>query len=212
MIPGDAATLVAPLLAFFFAAASPGPATLAVSAISMEQGRRAGLILGLGLSLGVSFWGVLAAFGLGTLLIAWAPALIGLKVLGGLYLLYLAWISARSAMRTAGEASLAGASEAGRGLFWRGLALNLMNPKAILAWAAVMAIGLPPDGREVYLALVTALCAIMTLGIYAGYAVLFSMPPVRAAYLRGRRWCDAVFAAGFAVAGLRLLFWRADTA
>ncbi|MEO1491167.1 MAG: LysE family translocator [Pseudomonadota bacterium] len=208
----EAATFLAPLLAFFIAAASPGPATLAVAATSMAQGRAAGLLLGIGLSVGLIFWGTLTAAGLGALIVAWAPALLVLKIAGGLYLLYLAWISARSALRTEPLDDMTQRTVKARNLVWRGIALNLMNPKAVLAWAAVIAVGLPSTEASGYLVTVVALCAVLSVVIYGTYAVLFSVGPVRMAYARGRRICEALFALGFAAAGLRLMFWRAGPA
>ncbi|MEM6663472.1 MAG: LysE family translocator [Pseudomonadota bacterium] len=204
-------SLVAPLLAFFIAAASPGPATLAVAATAMARGRRAGLLLGTGLAIGVTFWGALTALGLGALLLLWAPALLAVKVAGGLYLLYLAWLSAKSAL-SADETRPDRAEEAQR-LVTRGLTLNLMNPKAVLAWSAAIAVGVPGDGTGGgWIAAIVGLCAIMCLGIYSGYALLFSAPPIARGYARARRWCEAVFALGFSAAGLRLIFWRGEAA
>lgn len=200
--------ILAALLAFFIAAASPGPATMAVAATSMARGRPAGLILGFGLSLGVCFWGVLTALGLGALMLAWAPALIILKIVGGLYLFYLAWMSAKDALTDNDTTPLAGRTAGGGALFRRGLVLNLLNPKAVLAWTAAIALGLPDEGAQSYLIAVVVLCSVMTVAIYAAYAMLFSLAAVRAAYSRVRRWCDALFAACFAAAGLRLIFWK----
>lgn len=206
----EPATLLAPLLAFFIAAASPGPATLATAATAMAGGRGAGMMLGLGLSLGIAFWGTLTAVGLGALILAWAPALIGLKIAGGLYLLYLAWKSAQGALAPDSDA-MEGRAVNGRNMILRGLMLNLMNPKAVLAWTAVIALGLPPQGAGAYLIAIVVLCALMAVAIYAGYALLFSAPPVRAAYARFRRWCEGLFALGFGLAGLRLILWRSPT-
>ncbi len=206
----EAALLAAPLLAFFIAAASPGPATLAVAATSLAFGRRAGFVLGTGLAIGLIFWGALTAAGLGALITAWSPALILLKLAGGAYLLYLAWISARSALRPGPTDDPALRAIPARNLLWRGIALNLMNPKAVLAWAAVIAVGLSGPDTSGYLVTVVALCAVMSVLIYAAYALLFSIGPVRAAYTRGRRACEALFALGFAAAGVRLMFWRTD--
>ncbi len=209
MLP-DPSVFVAPLIAFFVAAASPGPATLALAATSMALGRGAGLQLGIGLSIGLIFWGVLTAVGLGALIIAWAPALLFLKIAGGGYLLYLGWKSAKSAMRSDQAHALIPPSHPVRNLIWRGIALNLMNPKAVLAWAAVIAVGLTGAEASSYLVSVVSLCAGLSVLIYAAYAMMFSTSPVRAAYARGRRISEAIFAVCFAAAGLRLMFWRAD--
>ena len=82
-------TLLPVALAFLVVTASPGPAVIAAALVTMQRGRRDGLLFGLGLSLGLGVWGVVAATGLGVLLESSAQALVALKIIGGLYLLWL---------------------------------------------------------------------------------------------------------------------------
>ncbi|MFN3868099.1 MAG: LysE family translocator [Hyphomicrobiaceae bacterium] len=128
-------------MAFFVAAASPGPATLAVSTTAMAAGARPAAALGLGLAVGLAFWGVVAAAGLGAVLVQSSVALTVLRWFGGAYLLWLAWQSARSALLPTRLPDEAVPVADGRMMF-RGLILNLSNPKAVLAWISVLAIGL----------------------------------------------------------------------
>ncbi|MEM7058024.1 MAG: LysE family translocator [Pseudomonadota bacterium] len=202
--------LMPPLLAFFVAAASPGPATLAVAATSMARGLWASLALGVGLTIGLSVWGILTAVGLGALIIAWAPALLLLKSLGGAYLLYLAWLSAKSALSADDPGALKSAPEdgVGRRMIWRGFILNIMNPKAVLAWTAVIALGTPDQGGAFAMIVIVGLCTFCGLLIYWVYAASFSAPIASAVYMRGRRWIEGVFALGFGLAGLKLILSR----
>jgi threonine/homoserine/homoserine lactone efflux protein len=199
----------ASLAAFFVAAASPGPATLAVSTVAMARGARAALWSGLGLSLGLAFWGLVAAAGLGAVLTQSATALFVLRLAGGAYLLYLAWQSARSALAShAGEAPTPAGS--GARLFRRGLLLNLTNPKAVLAWMAVLALGMEAGTGTAALFVTTAACALLGGAIYAVYALAFARPAVRAVYRRARRGIEAVVAGFFGYAGFRLVTARSD--
>jgi len=59
----DIAALLTASFAFFVVAASPGPATLAAATLSMGQGRARGMRFGL--TVGLAFWGLVAATGLG---------------------------------------------------------------------------------------------------------------------------------------------------
>lgn len=198
------------LFAFFVAAASPGPATLAVSTTAMAGGARAAALLGLGLAAGLAFWGLVAAAGLGALLVQSSVALTILRWFGGAYLLWFAWQSARSAITTvAGGADVASVAE--RKLVLRGLLLNLSNPKAVLAWISILALGVGPTDDSSGLALTTALCAILGLVIYLAYAVLFSQATIRSGYRRGRRAIDAMAATFFGYAGLKLVLTRPET-
>jgi len=186
------------MFAFAIAAGAPGPATLAVAGVSMAQGRRAGLAIAMGLSVGLAFWGVLVALGLSYLLAQFAAALFALKLVGAGYLFYLAYKSYRAARD---GVSIMATPTPSRGMFRRGLLLNLLNPKAALAWVAALALG---SG-----ALISAvMCAVVGLLLYVLYATVFSLAPVMAAYRRAARAIEGVFAAVFALAGLKLLFWR----
>ena len=73
--------------AFLLAIASPGPNVLARIGTSMSLGRKAGMALAIGVAMGSLTWGLLTALGLAALLSSYAFMLIGLKIIGGLYLL-----------------------------------------------------------------------------------------------------------------------------
>lgn len=190
--------------------ASPGPSNLSIMAVAMNQGRRAGLTLAAGIISGSITWGLLAGFGLATVLATWGQALTLLKVMGGLYLLWLAFGAGRSACR-ADAPEQRGRSNPGssaRALYLRGAAMHLTNPKAILSWVATIAVGLPgqPATADVLAAL--AGCFAIGTAVFAGYALLFSTAAARRIYAVLRRWLEGALAVLYAVAGLRLLLSR----
>jgi len=67
-------------------------------ATAMYSGRRYALVFALGVVSGATVWGMLAAFGLAAVMAQYSHALIAMKVLGGLYLLWFSFKSARSAL------------------------------------------------------------------------------------------------------------------
>lgn len=198
--------ILMPAAAFFVAAASPGPATLAVAGAAMSSGVRPALWLSAGLALGLAGWGVLVALGLGPLVVASAPAQWALRIGGGLFLLYLSWGSARSALSGQPVRMEAAAAVSPVRMFLRGALLNGLNPKAGLAWAAVIAMGGAANTGAIWG--VVGVCAAMGLAIYAVYAALFAVSGIRRAYQRARRWVDGVVAIGFGAAGGALLTGR----
>ena len=100
-------------VAFFLVTAAPGPATMSNAAIAMSYGRESGLKYGLGLSFGLAFWGLVAASGMGAVLQSSIYLLMVLKVLGGLYLLWLAFLSGRSAWRSDPEKPVESSDQTG---------------------------------------------------------------------------------------------------
>lgn len=198
----DLTSLAVTALAFFVVAVSPGPANISNAAIAMSFGRKSSLIYGAGLSTGLIFWGVVAASGMGAVLQSSFYVLMVLKILGGAYLLWLAWQSGRSAAR-AGQSDPAVPNQ-GR-WFWRGVVLNLSNPKSVIAWMAALSVGLGPEDGLASVAAATSVCILAGFANNALYSMLFSVGGMMAAYRKGRRWIDGVVAGLFAVAGLGLI-------
>jgi threonine efflux protein len=198
----DPISLISTGFAFFVVAASPGPATISTATVALRQGRRTGLLYGLGLSFGLMFWGLVAASGVGAVLQSSLLVLTLLKVLGGLYLLWLAFQSGRSALRP--ETGTQVISE-GRNWFLRGLLLNLSNPKAVVAWMAALSVGLDTTSDGGSLLVATAACAAIGFATYALYAVVFSIRGMMIGYMRFRRATEGTVAALFAVAGFGLI-------
>ncbi|MDP5218150.1 LysE family transporter [Ruegeria sp. 2205SS24-7] len=198
----DLASLAITALAFFVVAVSPGPANISNAAVAMSFGRRTSLVYGAGLSCGLIFWGLIAASGMGAVLQSSLYVLMVLKLLGGLYLLWLAWQSGRSALRSdAGKVSLPGKGR----WFWRGLILNLSNPKSVIAWMAALSVGLGPEDGLVSVVVATLVCIAAGFLNNALYSLLFSVSGMMTGYRRFRRWIDGVVAGLFAIAGLGLI-------
>lgn len=189
-------------LAFFVVAVSPGPANIAVATIAMRMGRGAAMQFGMGLGVGLAFWGGVAATGMGAILQSSIVFLTALKVFGGLYLLWLAWQSWRSAIIPQSQA-LADTAQ-GR-WFLRGLILNLSNPKAVVAWMAALSMGMGAGDAMGGLLVATLVCMAIGFMNYAGHALAFSRAGFMRGYQRVRRGIDGAVAALFAAAGLGLL-------
>lgn len=128
------------ILLFFPAAMllalSPGPDNIFVMAQSAQNGRRAGIVVTLGLCTGLIWHTLAVAFGLAAVVRASAMAYILLKGAGAAYLLYLAW-QAWSAGGAAGEEPAVPQLSA-RALYGRGIVMNLANPKVSLFFLAFL--------------------------------------------------------------------------
>ena len=189
-------------LAFLVVTVSPGPANIALATIAMNSGRRKGLQFGAGLTIGLAFWGLIAATGMGAVLQGSMHLLTGLKIFGGLYLLWLAISAGRNAMKPVNVAEAA--LDGGR-WFWRGLVLNLSNPKAAVAWMAALSMGMGSEDNSGHVITATLLCMGLGAMNYAAYAMTFSLPGFMALYRRLRVWIEGACAALFAIAGFGLL-------
>ncbi len=195
------------VVAWMVAGGSPGPATLAISGTSMEQGRKPGLTIAFGILCGSASWGIAAALGMSALMMANAWMFEAIRYVGAAYLLFLAVKSLRNVMRPPKPQT----AKTHRGkLFLKGMLLHITNPKAILAWGAIYAIALPEGAAA---ALVWSLFVVLigaSATVFLGYAVMFSSHRVSNGYIRLRRWFDLVFAALFGAASLKILTARLE--
>ncbi len=192
-------------MTYLIVIASPGPSNMAIMGAAMNQGRAHGVALALGVLTGSFCWACLAAAGISSVLTRYAEALIVMKIAGGLYLLYLAWKSAKSAMteKVSGVADITPASRLAS--YRRGVLLHLTNPKAILGWGAIMTLGLKPDAPAHTLSAIIGGCAVLGFIVFVGYALLFSTAAMANGYRKARRVIEGTLAAVFGYAGLRLL-------
>ncbi|MEM8751016.1 MAG: LysE family transporter [Pseudomonadota bacterium] len=195
--------LVVILLAALAASLSPGPASLAIAGTSMARGRRAGLLLTVGIMVGSLAWSVAAALGLSAIMLANAWVFEIIRYAGAGYLLYLAYKSARSAF-SAKDVNTKAIEGKASALVARGAALHITNPKSILFFGALYSMGMPADATTLQLATVVGAVGLQATVVYSGYAMLFSAPSMTRLYLNLRRWFEGAFAVGFGLAGLKV--------
>ena len=146
----------------FTIAAAVGPISLLCIRRTLAEGRLVGLVSGMGVATADATYGAIAAFGLTAvtdLLVDWRRAL---GIVGGAFLLWLAWRTFRS---VPGEAATdAGNGRRGlAGAYLSILALTLTNPMTILSFAALF-VGLGVTGGD------AAGATLLTLGVLAGSA------------------------------------------
>ena len=194
------------LIGVALAQASPGPNLLAVAGAALGQGRRPALLTVVGIATGMLVWAALVALGIGAVLAVFPSLMSGMKLLGGAYLLWLAFKAVRAGWR-GGESSIR-ADERARGgwaSFLRGLFVVLTNPKALLMWSAVgtFLFGAGLDAWQV--AAFGPVGALSGLLIYGSYALLFSTGLAARTYVRFARVVEFALGAAFGALGGRLV-------
>lgn len=189
--------VIALVSALSLAILTPGPSIIATVQTAFAHGRERALPYALGLAFGASLWCIAALAGLAVVFRLHPGWFAGLKVLGGLYLLWFAW-----KLWAASSRPLPPAAGGAKG-FFGGIALNLSNPKPALFYAALILSVFPEPMPVPHQALVYALCLATELFWYALVAVLMSTAPMRARYFAAKFWIDR--AAGIAMGLLGLL-------
>jgi threonine/homoserine/homoserine lactone efflux protein len=173
----DTALFLRGLVLGFTIAAAVGPISLLVIRRTLAEGRLVGLVSGMGVATADATYGAIAAFGLTAvtdLLVDWRRAL---GIIGGVFLLWLAW---RTFTAVPGEAAVD--SERRRGLpgaYLSTLGLTLTNPMTILSFAALF-VGLGVTGGD------AAGATLLTLGVFAGSALWWVVLTTVVAAFRSR--------------------------
>jgi threonine/homoserine/homoserine lactone efflux protein len=121
----------------FTIAAAVGPISLLVIRRTLAEGRLVGLVSGLGVATADATYGAIAAFGLGAISDALVNARLVLGLVGGAFLLWLAWRTIRAEPT---EAATTPKRRGGLpGAYLSILGLTMANPMTILSFGALFA-------------------------------------------------------------------------
>ncbi|MBW4981660.1 LysE family translocator [Mameliella sp. CS4] len=190
------------------ALASPGANVLAVIGTAMGNGRRQALAMSAGIVTGSILMASGAIAGLGALILTWTHAVTLIKVLGAAYLAWLGYRSLRSAATPGNAPPVTTLSGSPARLYRRGLLLQVSNPKAILAYLAIVTLALGGSAPWPIAVLFVLGAALNSALIHALYALTFSTRPMVAFYLRARRTIDGALGSFFCFAAIRLALAR----
>lgn len=155
------------LVAVIVICVAPGPDMAFVMASGLSGGRRGAILAATGVSLGVTVWMLVTAFGLGVLVTQFPQISISLRVAGAIYLAYLAWTTWRSAGRHAQGRHPA----VGSRLFWQGTITNLANPKMALFFTAFLPQFVRPGHGPVIVQFIVLGLLLQAVGLLVDLAV-----------------------------------------
>lgn len=123
-------------------AITPGPANIFAVATGMSRGPRAALAAVVGMNAATLVWFAAAALGLGALIAAFPAAFRIISVLGAAYVAWLGlstiWRARRPADRDVRAEIAAGTPRRNRGALLDGFMVQILNPKAVLFFTAVL--------------------------------------------------------------------------
>lgn len=206
-----------PVLAAYVAAVliitfTPGPDMTLFLGKAVRQGRSAGIAAMLGAKTGILVHTTLVAVGLSALLAASTTAFLVLKMVGALYLLWLAVDAIRNGSALNIETGQPRAAGEPLARLWaKGLVVNLLNPKVIMFFVTFLPqfvqVGDPHAAQKlVFLGLVfVAIAAPISAALIvsaSGVARLLKRSP------RVMRTIDWLFAGIFSAFAMRLLLLR----
>ncbi|WP_276717941.1 LysE family translocator [Pseudooceanicola nitratireducens] len=190
----------------------PGTGVIYTLAMGLGRGSRAATWAALGCTLGIVPAMAAAMLGLAAALHASALLFQAVKLAGIAYLLWLAWQALRAggALNVTPEAS--GDAQSGLRIAWRGVLINVLNPKLSIFFLALLPPFLSgnPATAGMELALMGATFMAMTFAVFTAYGIFAAQ--ARDLVLGNARlmaWVNRSFAAIFAALAGRLALERA---
>ena len=193
-------------------AVTPGPDVMFVVANGMQHKARGAVAAALGIGAGSLVHAIAAAVGVSALIAASPQAFRVLQLAGAAYLAWLGFLALRAFFRNCSGAALkAGATAiSARQVFMRGLVTNILNPKVIVFYLALLPqfvnVSLGHVGLQMFLlgsihnviGVVFLICVGLAAGRASGWLATTSMG----------RWLDAIAGVFFIGLALRLAFDR----
>ncbi len=187
-------------------AVSPGPSFIVVARNAIALSRAHGMATALGMGTGAGTFGLLAILGLHAVLTAVPMAFIVLKVLGGLYLLYLGYLIFGGAkqplhVQTGDNVAMMSLTRA----YFTGLFTQLSNPKTAIVFASVFSALLPPEIPLWFYVALPLIAAVIDGGWYLLVAFLLSGEKPRQTYLKFKTGIDRTAGGVMGLLGLKLV-------
>ncbi|SFK13819.1 LysE family translocator [Celeribacter neptunius] len=198
------------LLTAFIVCLAPGIGVIYTLSTTLGRGLRAGLWAVLGCTLATVVHLGVALAGLAAVLQTSALLFSAIKYAGVAYLLYMAWgtLKGTGALQVTPDRS----QQSPARLIWRGILLNLLNPKLPMFFVAFLPQFIPVGAPDA-----TALLIELGFGFVTMTFAVFLLYALAAGFLRARvvenesamRWMRRIFAASFAGLGAKLALERA---
>ncbi|MER6242987.1 LysE family translocator [Streptomyces griseorubiginosus] len=147
----------------------PGPDMAYMLAVGLEGGRRAAVKAILGIATGMSVYAAAVVAGVGQIARSHPSVLDTIRILGAVYLLWLAYVTVRHARR-----AISGDTDVPAGRWYlRGILVSIANPKIILFFLAILPqfIG-SAENPGLQMAILGAIDILMEVILYGSIGVL----------------------------------------
>lgn len=187
-----------------FAAISPGPAVLMAARTGLTEGFRTGAFLAAGIGVGGVVWASAAMFGL-NLVFAAAPALLwALKLLGGGYLLWMAWHLWKDAKTQLDTTIKTTIPRSAASAFRLGLFTQLANPKPAVMFSAIF-LGTVPPSTPIWVYGALLVVVFLNESLWNTFvARIFSLERTRSRYTSLKTIIDRSFGTMLALLGIKI--------
>jgi len=195
-------------LALIVGVISPGPSFIYVAQVAMSQSRSQAIATSLGLGTGAMIFALLASLGLFFVLETVPWVYLGLKIMGGFYLFYLAYRIWNSANQTLDESAveIPDAKISLPKSYMLGLFTQLSNPKTAIVIGGIFMAFMPANVPEVSYIFLAVMAFVIDAGWYSIVSIMLSTSKAQRVYLRFKKSITRVASGLMAVLGAKLIF------
>ncbi|ASA55804.1 LysE family translocator [Vibrio gazogenes] len=198
--------LLSILAIHLMASISPGPDFVVVSQKTLFQGRKAGILCGAGVCVGLLFHMSYSLAGLATILAHSKLFTHVIGILGGSYLIYLGYKSIKGSFSKQKNieddtTSISSTSSA----FLSGLIVNIMNPKAAMYFISIFSIIITPSMNTEQLVLIVVSIMAVQMIWYLTFIYLITTPLFKGKFNNNVYLIDRILGSVMSVMGFYMI-------
>ncbi|MCF6190274.1 MAG: LysE family translocator [Cocleimonas sp.] len=189
---------------------SPGPSFIFVAQTAMQKSRAHGIATSLGMGTGALIYSLVAIMGLFVVLQTVPTLYLILKIIGGLYLFYIAYLMWKSANNPLEKATQDQSSTNQHGSLGKayvlGLFTQLSNPKTAIVIGGIFMAFLPEKIPDYSIPLLSMMAFIIDAGWYMIVTIALSTSKAQNIYTRFKKIINRFASGLMGLLGLKLIF------
>lgn len=192
------------IVVHFLGAISPGPDFVYTTSQSLSNGKKAGLLSALGITLGLSIHILYSIFGLAVIISKSVFLLNLIKIIGGTYLIYLG-ISSFLAKNTNIKSKTLSKQKPSTYIL-KGILCNALNPKAPIYFVSVFTIVLNPNLPFTHLLIYGFVMMAVQFFVFSGLVLLLNTKKIKTAFENFNSYINKTLGVLMVSLGLKVLF------
>lgn len=200
--------IIAILTALLIGTMSPGPSFIVLAQTSMARGLTDAISVTFGLAVGSALFGILALAGLHFILDQVAWLYMSFKIIGGIYLIYLAYrifTGSKAALQVKAGSDVQGKGRSVSKAFFLGLVTQMSNPKTAIVFAGVFATFLNQEAQMWHYFVLIPSIFLIALIWYSLVSIAFSNEKARMRYSGAKKGIDRLASGLLGIMGFSLI-------
>ncbi|SJL83418.1 LysE family translocator [Vibrio palustris] len=202
---GFTSALLSILAIHLMASISPGPDFVVVSQKTLFQGRKAGILCGSGVCIGLLFHMSYSLSGLATILAHSTLFSQGIGILGGSYLIYLGYKSIKNSFSKKNIVNDTIYTNSKSSAFLSGLIVNILNPKAAIYFISLFSIIIKPSMNIEQLILIVISIMAVQMAWYLTFIYLVTVPMFKEKFDNNVYLIDRILGSLMSIMGLYMI-------